>query len=115
MKNKNGQALVEFIIILPIILFILFACIDTGRIIYEKNKIETGATLALQKYNNGLDYDDINKFLKDKGYDVDLYITKKDDLVTITLIKSIDFTTPGINKVLKSPYSIEVERTVADE
>ena len=36
MKSKKGQALVEFIIILPILIFILLAVVDYGMISYTK-------------------------------------------------------------------------------
>ena len=38
--NKRGQALVEFVIILPILLLLIFAFIDLGRIIVCKNHLE---------------------------------------------------------------------------
>ena len=36
MKDNHGQALIEFIIIIPVLLFILFAIVDIGNIIYQK-------------------------------------------------------------------------------
>ena len=36
--NKKGQALVEFIIILPVFIFMLLAMIDIGKILYFNNK-----------------------------------------------------------------------------
>ena len=38
--NRKGQTLVEFVIVLPIFLIILFYVIDFGRIIYSKNRLE---------------------------------------------------------------------------
>ena len=40
LKNKKGQALVEFVIILPIILMILFIIIDFSHVYYERNHLE---------------------------------------------------------------------------
>ena len=37
---KKGQALVEFVIILPIFLFLLLGVIDVGRIMYTKVNLE---------------------------------------------------------------------------
>ena len=34
MKNKKGQALVEFVIILPIFVFMVLTVIDIGKIIF---------------------------------------------------------------------------------
>ena len=37
-KNEKGQALVEFIIILPVFLLLVFCVVDFGRIISLKNE-----------------------------------------------------------------------------
>ena len=39
-KNK-GQALVEFVIILPIIMIIIFVIIDFSNVFYQKNNLES--------------------------------------------------------------------------
>lgn len=38
--NRQGQALVEFILILPIFLMLMFVIIDFGMVFNEKNKLE---------------------------------------------------------------------------
>ena len=38
MKNNKGQALVEFIIVLPILLLIIISIVDFGNIISKKYK-----------------------------------------------------------------------------
>ena len=40
MRNKKGQALIEFVIILPVMLLLVFCLIDFGMVIYEKNNLE---------------------------------------------------------------------------
>jgi len=40
MKNNKGQALVEFIIILPIFLLLIISIIDFGNIISKKYSLE---------------------------------------------------------------------------
>ena len=39
--NKSGQALVEFVIILPIIMMIIFVIIDFSNVFYQKNHLES--------------------------------------------------------------------------
>ena len=36
MKNKKGQALAEFIILVPVLFMILFSILDFGQIYYQK-------------------------------------------------------------------------------
>ena len=38
--DKKGQALVEFVIIMPIIMMLLFVIIDFSNIFYQKNHLE---------------------------------------------------------------------------
>ena len=38
--NRKGQALIEFVLILPIFILILFATVDFGLILSKKNELE---------------------------------------------------------------------------
>ena len=38
--NKKGQALVEFVLVLPILIFIVMAFIDVGRLMIMKNHLD---------------------------------------------------------------------------
>ena len=40
MKNNRGQALIEFVLILPVLLLLIFTLIDFGRIIVCKSHLE---------------------------------------------------------------------------
>lgn len=42
--NKKGQALIEFVLILPIFLMILFVIVDFGNLLYSKNKLQNQST-----------------------------------------------------------------------
>ena len=50
--NNKGQALIEFVLILPVFLFILFAIIDFGMIFSTKSNLESDSTdiVSLYKY-----------------------------------------------------------------
>ena len=61
--NKKGQALVEFVIILPIFIFMLLAIIDIGKIIYLQNNLESQLSRVVELYKNGQTYDEIAKEL----------------------------------------------------
>ena len=42
--NRRGQALVEFVLILPVFLLILFTIVDFGNFLSTKNQLETEST-----------------------------------------------------------------------
>ena len=48
--NRKGQALIEFIIILPVLIMLIFSFIDLGRIILENNRLEAVTTEVVVKY-----------------------------------------------------------------
>lgn len=111
MKNK-GQALVEFIIILPILLLLLLGLIDFGNIIYKKytleNDLDQIVILIKQKNEVG-----INTYLKQNG--ITSSIETKTDTTSITLTKKITINTPGLNKILGKTYQIEAKRVILNE
>ena len=39
--NKKGQALVEFLLVLPILIFILLLVVDFGRLMVMRNHLES--------------------------------------------------------------------------
>ena len=64
MKKENGQALVEFIIILPILIILLLGTIDFCLMTYKKNLLENtveGAVHVLNKTNDRLE---VEKYLQ---------------------------------------------------
>ena len=108
--NKRGQALVEFVIILPILLLLIFAFIDLGRIIVCKNHLEG----VMSEVANIPD-EEITEYLKkDSDYKIS-YDVKIDKYKNITLTTKLDLITPGLKKILKNPYVVKVERSILYE
>ena len=71
MRNKKGQALIEFVIILPVMLLLVFCLIDFGMVIYEKNNLENIVSDAANLYEDGKQIDDIKKIIGDnKNLDI---------------------------------------------
>ena len=108
--NKRGQALIEFVLILPVLLLLIFAFIDFGRIIVCKNHLE-----GVMNEVVNLDDDDIKTYLKkDSDYKID-YSIKIDEYKNITLNTKLDLITPGLKNILKNPYTVKVERSTLYE
>ena len=108
MKNR-GQALVEFIIIFPVFAFLIICMIDFSNLFYQKyqleNEIDYVCDLYLEQKEN-----DMIVYASRKKFEVDYQ--KTGNSVRITLTKYIPLSTPGLNKVLQSPYEITVERVI---
>lgn len=106
--NRKGQALIEFVLILPIFILILFAIIDFGLIMSKKNELENMSVDVVALIKNGKNIDEINDMYSD------VLITEENgsDFIRIKLSKDINVMTPGLNLILGNPYKIEVERNI---
>ena len=106
--NRKGQALVEFVLILPIFLLILFAIVDFGMILSKKNELENVSIDVISMIKNN---DNINE-IKMLYPDIEIDISSDNKYTTIKIYESMDIMTPGLNIVLGDPYEILVERTI---
>lgn len=114
--NKKGQALVEFVIVLPILIMILFATIDFGIIIYNKSKLENKLNDVVNMVKNNEANEKIEDFInKDSDRKATYRIVKNEEYTTIKLFTSIEIITPGLNVILDNPYKISVSRVIYDE
>ena len=108
--NKKGQALVEFVIILPIFIFMLLAIIDIGKIIYLQNNLESQLSRVVELYKNGQTYDEIAKELSLNDEEIALEIkNENNDKITFYLKKEMTIVTPGLSVIFENPYTITVE------
>ena len=110
MKNKRGQALIEFVLVLPVLLLLIFALIDFGRIIVCKNHLE-----GVMNEVASLSDEEITNYLKkDSDYKIS-YTIKMDEYRNITLTTKLDLITPGLKKILTNPYVVKTERSIIYE
>lgn len=112
--DKKGQALIEFVIILPILIFILFAIIDFGIINYNRSTMESLVNDIKLMYNNNESNESINTFINENIKGVIINIKEDNSYLNIDLKKEYKFITPGLDKILNN-YEIEVERKVYNE
>lgn len=109
--NNKGQALVEFILILPIFILILFAIVDFGMIINAKSSLENQSVDIIGLIKNDKPIEEIENLYTD----VKINIQEENDYLKITLSDEIDIITPGLNRVLEDPYIVTVERFVYND
>ena len=106
--NRKGQALVEFVLILPIFLLILFAVVDFGMILSKKNELENISVDIVSMIKNNDSIEDIKILYPSITIDV----SSDNKYTTIKIYEDIDIMTPGLNLVLGDPYKVEVERVM---
>ena len=108
MKEK-GQALIEFILILPIILLVFVALIDIGNIFLQKYNLNDSLETVTELYQN-----DKQKELKAYVANENLIYdeSKNGDMIKLTLKKKISINAPGLNNVLGKEYTAEASKSI---
>ena len=59
MLDKKGQALIEFVLILPILIMLIFAVIDFGNIFVNKNELESTLGMINDIEKQSITYDNV--------------------------------------------------------
>lgn len=114
--NRHGQALVEFVIILPIFIFMIFLVIDFGKIFYIKNNLESKMEDVITFYQAQKNSTEIIKKLKLEEDSIHLEIVEENnEFLQFKLEKKIEIITPGLNLILGNPYQATVERVIYNE
>ena len=109
--NNKGQALVEFVLILPVMVFILLAIVDFGNVLFSKNKLENNSNDIVRMISNDklseIDnlYPNIDVVIKDY----------KDEYKKVFLSTNVKINTPLIDKILGNPCKITTERIITNE
>lgn len=112
MKNRKGQALVEFILIIPVFTFLLFGLIDFGKIMYEKITLQNHLEVVVDLYKNN-QIDEMSNYLNNEKI---TFEAKKDNqFIQIITTKKVNLITPGIKNLFKNPYMIKESMTIVDE
>lgn len=106
MRNNKGQALIEFILVLPVLLFTIMALIDVASLFFSKYKLEDDLDQVVAFYEEGK-MEQMQEYAKSKNIEISLY--ENSTFATIKLTKTQKMNTPVLKKHLNK---IETERNV---
>ncbi len=112
--NKKGQALVEFVLILPVFILLIFIFSDIVRIALAKNYLENSLDDVVILYRNN-EEDKINNFLNNDSYNITYSKVVGEEYVTIKLETKVKMVTPGMKRIISNPYKVVVERRIIYE
>ncbi len=110
MKKNSGQALIEFVLILPVILLILLYIIEFGRITLKKQQLESEIDLIVNLYEEKKEQELNNYILNNK---ITINYNKQNDLTTIEIKQNIKSNMPLINKIIGN--TITTKRTIYEK
>lgn len=105
MKNKKGQALVEFVIILPVLLLIVISMVDFGNLLYQKYQLEQNLEYVSDLYLAN----DTNALEQEKQR---LNVKTEEDgkYIKLTIEKEAKLSSPILRRVLGENYVIATSR-----
>ena len=106
---NKGQALVEFIIILPVALLLVLGVIDFGNIIYKKYTLENDLDTVVDLYQND-QAQAMNDYVTKNN--LSLNIDSGEEYVTVSISKRVRVYTPGLGPIINNPFSIETKRVI---
>ena len=109
MKNNRGQALVEFVIVLPILLLVIMTIIDFGNIFTKKYSLENDLDVISNMYREEK-YNSINKYVNDKN--ISINYENEDEFIIINLNKTIKINTPILNNIIGKNYKLTASRAI---
>ena len=109
MKNNKGQALIEFIIILPIFLLLVISLIDVGNIFIKKNSLENNLDNIVSLYKENKN-DDIKDYAIKNNLDV--AISNDGKFKKFTIKKRIKLTSPLLIVPFGANYMITTEKDI---
>lgn len=112
-RNNKAQALVEFVLLLPILLMVLFIIIDFASIFYNKNHLEGILNDVVKMAAKGYNKNQIENKIDDRN--IEIVIANDTDTFTVTLNKKIDLVTPFSSTILENPYPITTSRVAVYE
>lgn len=107
--NEKGQALIEFVIILPILLFLILMIFDFGNIFHKKFQLESDLEFIVELYQ-GNNMAGINNYVNNNHLVINY--NNEGDFVIIELAKQVTIKTPGLNLIFKEPYYVETKRYI---
>lgn len=116
MRTNKGQALLEFVLILPIILLLFLGIIDFGRILYEKNRLEGIINEVVDLHLLNKSNQEITNYLHNNYTNkIELKIKKENEFKSVIISTKINVLTPGFNLVFSNPFLIESKRVITNE
>lgn len=110
MKDNKGQALIEFVMILPVILLILMYIIEFGRITLKKHELESNMDLIIDLYEDKKQ-PELNTYLENNN--ITINYRKQNELTTIEISKNIKSNVPLINRIIGN--NITTKRTIYEK
>ena len=110
--NKKGQALVEFVLILPVLLLIIMAMIDIGNIFLTKYTLNNDLDTVTNLYQNS-DLKNLGTYLANENLTLD--DKTQNGMTTLTIKKHIEINAPILSSILGENYEVTSSKVIYED
>ena len=110
MRNNKGQALIEFVLVLPIFLLLIISMVDFGNIILKKYSLHDEVEKVSTMYVNHEDY---TNYIENKNMYIS--VNTEEEFTNITLSKDVKILCPVLIPIFGSKYRVSVEKSVLND
>ena len=113
--NKKGQALIEFVIILPLVIFILLGIVDFMLILSNKSNLESKMNDVVTIYRKDENSLEIVEYLNTDLKNVSFSAKNSNKYTYLEVRMPYKFITPGMDSVFGNKFVIKCERVILNE
>lgn len=107
-KNRRGQALIEFVLILPILVLLLLGIMDIGLVLVRKSELDNKVADIIKVWEQeDSSTDELEGLFKEEVLKVEISKNTTTSYVTVKVKDEVNLTTPIIKKM-----NIEVKRVI---
>lgn len=110
--NNKGSGLIDYILVFPILFFLIFGLVDFRNVIVNKKQLSKDMEYIIELYKE----DNIERILSySHENDFKVNYSKIENGVEFTLNKNIFLKTPFIDKFIDNPYQIIIKKLLENE
>ncbi len=110
--NDKGQALIEFILVAPILLLIFVALIDIGNIFIKKYELNNDLSVVAELYENNQEKE-LAAYVAKEG--ITYKAESNGNFVTLTLEEKVFVSAPILSNILGGDFTITTSKNIYKE
>ena len=110
--NRKGQALVEFVLIIPVFILLVLGVLEFGNIIYQKYQLESKLDYIVELYKAD-ELDEASSYASKEKINVNY--SSEDNFTKINVSKQIKVSAPVVSNILGKYYTVSVSRVILNE
>ena len=110
MKNKRGQALIEFVMIMPVVILVIMGIFDLSNIAYRKYQLEASLDSVIGYYRSN-QIDKMYVYANNEKINIQTNI-EEGNMISFNVSKNVRTNTPFLSNIIGRNVKLEAKRVV---